>query len=440
MSNSVWRIGLTAGLGGLLFGFDTAVIAGTTDAITSTFHLTPTQLGITVTSALLGTIPGAAFASIPSDRLGRRASLRGLGLLYIVSALGCALAWNWSSFLFFRTIGGLGIGGCSVVAPMYIAEVSPADRRGRMVGMFQLNVVLGILLAYVSNFLVSLMHFGNLEWRWKFGVAAIPASLFSLMLFSIPESPRWLLSRFRADEARDSLDQIDRTIAEQEFVRIRFAIKLESETGHGTLFSRQLTKPIFLAVSLAALNQLSGINAILYYLNDIFSAAGFSKLSGNIQAVIIGLTNLAFTILAMNFIDRFGRRFLMFIGSIGTAISLAATAWLFQSHSHPSWLLWMLILFIASFAFSQGAVVWVYISEIFPTNVRAAGQSLGSLTHWVFNAAITLLFPLVAVRSHSLPFYFFAAMMAIQLLLVSTVFSETRARNLESIEGEYFHV
>jgi sugar porter (SP) family MFS transporter len=440
MRASTWKIGITAGLGGLLFGFDTAVIAGTTDAITQLFHLTPAQLGITVTSALLGTIPGAAFAGIPSDRFGRRTCLKVLGLIYIISALGCALAWDWPSFLIFRTIGGIGIGGCSVVAPMYIAEVSPAEHRGRMVGMFQINVVLGILVAYVSNFIISMMHFGAMEWRWKFGVASIPAAFFFLMLFSIPESPRWLLGRSRETEARVSLEQIGSEDPEQEYSRIALALRNEAQTTQGRLFARNLRKPVFLAIAIAALNQLSGINAILYYLNDIFAAAGFSKLSGNIQAVVVGVTNLLFTMLAMNYIDRFGRRFLLLTGSVGTALALAATGFIFQTAQHRDRLLWMLILFIAAFAFSQGAVVWVYISEIFPNNVRAAGQSLGSMTHWVLNAAISLAFPLVAVHSHAVPFYFFAAMMVLQFFLVLTVFPETRGRNLESIESDYFHV
>lgn len=440
MRASTWKIGITAGLGGLLFGFDTAVIAGTTDAITQLFHLTPAQLGITVTSALLGTIPGAAFAGIPSDRFGRRACLKVLGLIYVVSALGCALAWDWPSFLIFRTIGGIGIGGCSVVAPMYIAEVSPAEHRGRMVGMFQINVVLGILIAYVSNFLISMLHFGTFEWRWKFGVASIPAAFFFFMLFSIPESPRWLLGRGRETQARSSLAQIGSENPEQEYSRITLALKNEAEMSRGRLFARNLRKPIFLAVSIAALNQLSGINAILYYLNDIFAAAGYSKLSGNIQAVVVGVTNLLFTLFAMNYIDRFGRRFLMLVGSVGTAIALAGTGYIFQTDQHQNRLLWMLILFIAAFAFSQGAVVWVYISEIFPNNVRAAGQSLGSMTHWVLNAAISLAFPLVAVHSHAIPFYFFAAMMVVQFFLVLTVFPETRGRNLESIESDYIHI
>jgi SP family arabinose:H+ symporter-like MFS transporter len=440
MRASTWKIGITAGIGGLLFGFDTAVIAGTTDAITQLFHLTPAQLGITVTSALLGTIPGAAFAGIPSDRFGRRACLKVLGLIYVVSALGCALAWDWPSFLVFRTIGGIGIGGCSVVAPMYIAEVSPAEHRGRMVGMFQINVVLGILVAYVSNFIISMLHFGSLEWRWKFGVAAIPAAFFFFMLFSIPESPRWLLGRGREEEARSSLNQIGSENPEQEYTRITLALKNEAQMSRGSLFSRNLRKPVFLAVSIAALNQLSGINAILYYLNDIFAAAGYSKLSGNIQAVVVGVTNLLFTVFAMNYIDRFGRRFLMLVGSVGTAIALAATGYIFQTDQHQDRLLWMLILFIAAFAFSQGAVVWVYISEIFPNNVRAAGQSLGSMTHWVLNAVISLAFPLVAVHSHAVPFYFFAAMMVVQFFLVLTVFPETRGRNLESIESDYIHI
>ncbi|HEY0265031.1 MAG TPA: sugar porter family MFS transporter [Granulicella sp.] len=440
MRSSVWKISAAAGLGGLLFGFDTAVIAGTTDAITNVFHLNAAQLGFTVTSALLGTIPGAAFAAIPSDRFGRKACLKALGLIYLVSALGCALATNWPVFLLFRTIGGLGIGGCSVVAPMYIAETSPADRRGRMVAMFQLNVVLGIVLAYLSNFLITAMHLGDGDWRWKFGVAAVPAAFFFLVLFGVAESPRWLLSKGREDEARANLLLTGAENPEQEFARIRTSLRSEHGAQAASLWAKHLRKPVFLAVCIAALNQLSGINAILYYLNAIFEAAGFSQLSGNLQAVIVGVTNLLFTMLAMTYIDRFGRRFLLLVGSVGTMAALAGTAYIFQTGQHAQWLLWMLIGFIASFAFSQGAVVWVYISEIFPNNVRASGQSLGSLTHWVLNAAITLAFPWVAVRSHALPFYFFAAMMALQFVLVWTVFPETRGRNLESIESDFFPV
>jgi MFS transporter, SP family, arabinose:H+ symporter len=308
-----------------------------------------------------------------------------------------------------------------------------------MVGLFQVNVVLGILLAYVSNFLVSLLHFGALEWRWKFGVAAIPAMLFWSMLFGIVESPRWLLTKRRDAEARASLEQIGNSDPEGEYTRIRFALRTEEAQNVRALLSPHVRKPVFLAVTIAALNQLSGINAILYYLNDIFAAAGFSKLSGNVQAVIVGVTNLVFTLIAMNYIDRFGRRFLLLVGSIGTVIALGCTAAIFQTGRHAEWLLWMLILFIASFAFSQGAVVWVYISEIFPNHVRASGQSLGSMTHWVMNAIITLVFPLIAVHSHALPFYFFSSMMALQFVLVATVFPETRARNLESIESEFLH-
>src|SRR5438067_4205664 len=274
MRASVWKIG---------------IIAGATDALTSAFHLTPFELGLTVTSALLGTIPGAAFAGIPGNSFGGRASLKALGLIYVVSALGCAFAWNWPAFLVFRIIGGLGIGGCSVGAPMYIAEVSPAAHRGRMVGLFQVNVVIGILLAYVSNFLVSLLRFGAYEWRWKFGVAAVPAMLFWLMLFGIVESPRWLLGKRRDVEARESLERIGNDDPDGEYARIRFALRTEEAQNVTALFSPQGRKPVFLAVTIAAVNQLSGINAILYYLNDIFAAAGFSKLSGNVQAVIVGL-------------------------------------------------------------------------------------------------------------------------------------------------------
>src|SRR5436190_3512625 len=317
---------VVAALGGLLFGFDTAVIAGTTRALSETYHLSPGSLGVTVAAALWGTILGAMLAGMPGDRYGRRDSLRIMAVLYLISALGCAFAWNWSSLITFRFIGGLGIGGSSVLGPMYIAEIAPAAWRGRLVGFFQFNVVFGILLAYFSNYLLSMVGFGTAEWRWELGVTAIPAFLFFLMLFGIPRSPRWLAEVDRADEARAVLQLIGEENYEQRLREIVDSIAQAKALGKEALFQRRYALPVFLAISIGAFNQLSGINAILYYLNDVFARAGFGKVSGNLQAVAIGATNLVFTMLAMSVIDKVGRKRLLLIGSVATAACLAGVS------------------------------------------------------------------------------------------------------------------
>src|SRR6266568_4765886 len=425
---------VVAALGGLLFGFDTAVISGTTGALRQTFQLSPGMLGITVASALWGTVIGSMLAGFPGDRLGRRDSLRLMAILYFVSALGCAAAWNWPSLVAFRFIGGLGIGGSSVLGPMYIAEIAPAKLRGRLVGLFQFNVVFGILVAYFSNYLIGLQGFGVSEWRWELGVTAIPAALFFLMLFGIPRSPRWLVKKGRVAEARTVLQMTGEENFEQELQEIVDSIRVEEMQAGERLFSRIHLFPIFLAVSIAMFNQLSGINVILYYLNDIFAHAGFSKVSGNLQAVAVGGTNLLFTILAMSVIDRIGRKTLLLIGSIGTAVCLAGVAIIFFTAQHQGFLLWLLIGYIAFFAFSQGAVIWVYLSEVFPNNVRAKGQSLGSFTHWIMNALISGTFPLMAASSGGYPFIFFSLMMIVQFFVVLFVYPETKGITLEEMQ------
>jgi sugar porter (SP) family MFS transporter len=425
---------IVAALGGLLFGFDTAVIAGATKALTLAYNLTPASLGWTVSSALWGTILGSMFAGIPGDRYGRRDSLRFMAILYLVSSLGCAFAWDWYSLIFFRFIGGLGIGGSSVLGPMYIAEIAPPKWRGRMVGCFQFNVVLGILLAYASNYMVGLANFGAAEWRWKLGVPVVPAALFFAMLFLIPRSPRWLVKKQRVPEAREVLRMAgdeDYEVQLQEIVQ-----SIDAEHGHGdeALFRWKYRLPIFLAVSIGMFNQLSGINAILYYLNDIFEKAGFSKVSGDLQAVAIGATNLLFTMIAMTVIDRVGRKTLLLTGSVGTALCLAGVSWIFFTKQHEDLLVWLLVGYIAFFAFSQGAVIWVYISEVFPNRVRAQGQSLGSFSHWFMNALISGIFPLMAARSGGIPFVFFAAMMALQFFVVLFMYPETKGVSLEQMQ------
>jgi len=425
---------IVAALGGLLFGFDTAVISGTTQALTAVFQLSPGALGITVASALWGTILGAIFGGVPGDRYGRRDSLRIMAVLYVVSALGSAFAWDWYSLLFFRFIGGLGIGGSSVLGPLYIAEIAPAAWRGRLVGFFQFNVVAGILVAYLSNYLIGLAGFGETEWRWKLGVSAGPAVLFFLMLFVIPRSPRWLAMKGRENEARDVLRQTGAADYEEELKTIARAAAAERESEAVPLFSARHKLPIFLAISIGAFNQLSGINAILYYLNDIFAQAGFNKVSGDMQAVLVGFTNLLFTTIAMTMIDRLGRKRLLIIGALGTAACLFGVAYIFWAQAYQALLIWLLMGFIAFFAFSQGAVIWVYLSEVFPQRVRAKGQSLGSFTHWAMNAAISAVFPLVAASSGSLPFFFFAAMMVVQFVVVVFVYPETKGVPLEGME------
>ncbi len=428
------RSTVVAALGGLLFGFDTAVIAGTTSGLTAAYQLTKGSLGATVASALLGTIFGAMLAGIPGDRFGRRDSLRGTAVLYLISALGAAFAWNWYALLSFRFIGGLGIGASSVLGPMYVAEISPARLRGRLVGFFQFNVVFGILLAYLSNYLVSLDDTGATEWRWQLGVAAFPSVLFLVLLFTIPRSPRWLAEKNRSDEARMVLKRTGEPEYEKALREIVESIGQQHGQGSEPLFQRRYLFPIFLAISIAMFNQLAGINAILYYLNDIFRQAGFGKLSSELQAVAIGATNLVFTMIGMAVIDKVGRKILLLIGAVGTAICLAGVAAIFATPRHQSYLLWLLVAYIAFFALSQGAVIWVYLSEVFPTRVRAKGQSLGAFTHWIMNAAIAWTFPTIAAISGATSFVFFAVMMVLQFVVVLLAYPETKGVSLEEMQ------
>ena len=433
LNSTLLKSTVVAALGGLLFGFDTVVISGAIDTLQGLYHLSPFWKGFTVAAALIGTVIGSMLAGIPGDRLGRRASLRWMAILYVVSAAGCAFAWNWSAILLFRFIGGLGIGGSSVLGPMYIAEIAPAKWRGRLVGIFQFNVVFGILLAYFSNYLIGTMGFGDAEWRWKLGVSGIPAALFLLMLFGIPESPRWLVKKGRTNEAGDVLRLTGEENADQELREIVESIDAEHVTSDA-LFTSKYRVPIFLAVTIGMFNQLSGINAILYYLNSIFAHAGFSKVSGDLQSVAVGATNLIFTIIAMSVIDKLGRKTLLLVGSVGMCISLGGVAAIFLTNRREDLLVWMLIGFIAFFAFSQGAVIWVYLSEVFPNRVRAKGQSLGSFSHWIMNALISWTFPLMADSSGGYPFAFFSAMMIVQFFVVLFFYPETKGISLEEMQ------
>ena len=425
---------MVGALGGLLFGFDTAVIAGTTHSLTAIYSLRPSELGLTVAMALIGTIIGAMSAGIPGQKWGGRETLRILAVFYVLSALGCAFAWNWYALLAARFIGGLGIGGSSVLGPVYIAELAPAKLRGRLVGLFQINIVIGILLAYFSNYCIAQMGFGPAEWRWQFGVATVPAVLFLVMLFGIPPSSRWLVTQNRVDEARSVLQLMGAENPEAELKEIVDSIHIERLETSEPLFAWKYRLPIFLAISIGMFNQLSGINAILYYLNDIFAAAGFSKVSGDLQAVAVGGMNLLATLLGMSLIDKLGRKTLLLIGSVGTAACLAGVAWVFFAQSHQSFLLWLLVAYIAFFAISQGAVIWVYISEIFPNRVRAKGQALGSSSHWIMNALIAYTFPQLAKSSGAYPFVLFAAMMVVQFFVVLFFYPETKGVTLEQMQ------
>ena len=425
---------VTASLAGLLFGFDTVVISGVTRSVSEVFSIEPGSFwyGFAVASALLGTLIGALVAGAPGDRYGSRDTLKVVGFMYVVSALGCALCWNLESFVVFRFVGGLAIGASSVLAPVYISEIAPAGRRGALTGLFQFNIVLGILLAFASNALVQGMA-GADSWRLKLGIAALPAVVFFGLMFTIPQSPRWLSLRGRKQDARASLERVG--VLNPDAMLEEFERAAEDARRHSAyrLFSSANRKPIVLAVLLAMFNQLSGINAILYYLNDIFAAAGFSGWSNDLQAVAIGAANLVATVIALRFIDRVGRRKLLLIGAVGTAFALAGVAVIFGTGQGMSWLLAMLILFISFFAFSQGAVIWVYLAEIFPTAVRSRGQALGSATHWAMAALLAQTFPMVAEYTRALPFVFFSACMVLQFFVVLALFPETRGVELESM-------
>ena len=426
---------LTGALGGLLFGFDTVVISGAINALVKLYGLSANQEGFTVGIGLVGTVIGALSAGIIGQRLGSRETLRITALLYIVSAAGCGLAWSWPSFLLFRFIGGLGIGASSVLGPVYIAELAPAKWRGRLVAAFQFNVVLGIVVAYTSNYAIRLMNLGAVEWRWQVGIAAIPALGFLALLFFIPRSPRWSASRNQIDEALEVLKLMGEPEPEAELADIRAALAEEHSSAQEPVFRWKYRYPLFLAISIGAFNQLAGINAILYYLNDIFAAAGFSQLSGDQKAIAIGFTNLIFTMVGMSVIDKLGRKVLLLIGAAGTASCLAGVAWIFTTNSHPGALVWLLITYIAFFALSQGAVIWVYIGEVFPNHVRSKGQGVGNASHWIMNTAIALTFSVVAANmGRGAPFVFFAAMTVLQFVVVLFFYPETKGQTLEQLQ------
>lgn len=433
------RIALIAALGGFLFGFETAVISGAEKTIQELWSLTPFWQGFTVASSLIGTVIGSMVAGVPAQKFGRKKVLLFIAVLYLLSAIGCALTSVWILFIVFRFLGGLAVGASSVVGPMYISEISPAKLRGRLAGSFQLNIVAGIFVAYLTNFLF--VDIGEDSWRWMLGIMVVPAALFWVLVRTIPESPRWLILQHRDAEAIPTMEKIGEENTAKAIEEIRMSVADTSgshEKEH--LFQRKYSKPILFAVILAMFNQLSGINAIIYYAPRIFEMAGFDKADAYLQPVYIGAANLAFTLLAMTVIDRLGRKTLLLIGSVGMILFLALAA---NAFSNPATadrnVIIYLIGFIAFFAFSQGAVIWVFISEIFPNSVRSQGGSLGSFTHWIMAAIISWTFPVIVEGSEKggmYSFMFYSLMMLLHLIFVWKWLPETKGKSLETIQND----
>lgn len=425
-------VAFVASLGGLLFGFDTAVISGVESTIQKVYGLSDFSLGFTIAMALFGTIVGALFCSRPVDKYGRVKCLMVIAYLYMFSALGVSLIVNWYSFLFFRFIGGLAVGASSVIGPMYIAEVSPSEWRGRFVAFFQFNIVLGIVIAYFTNFLLN--GIAN-DWQWMLGVMAIPALLFGILLNTVPESPRWLVMKDRDDDARKVMQRLGENHVEEELAEIKESLKIGSGKGE-RLFQKKYLKPILYAFFIATFNQLSGINSILYYAPRIFEMSGVFHDSAMVQSIFIGLTNLTFTMLGMVLIDKVGRKKLLYVGCVGMFFALGAVSYgFFTNHFTGYYMLICLMAFIAFFAVSLGAVIWVLISEVFPNSVRSKGQVFGSMTHWGWNAILQWMFPVFLGTGGGYIFSFFAIMVLLCLVFAIKL-PETKNKSLEQIQKE----
>lgn len=418
-------------LGGFLFGFDTAVISGVEKSIQQLFSLSSFMHGFTISSALIGTVLGALIAGRPADRYGRKPILFIIASLFTVSAIGNALTSTWSLFIFFRFLGGVGVGASSVVAPMYISEISPALLRGRMTALFQFNVILGILMAYVSNYFLS--SIGDDAWRWMLGIMVVPAAAYFILLFMVPESPRFLVKAGKIEDAKKVLEKITSSEVDIQIEEIRTSLVYKNEI----LLSRKFAYPISIAFLVAMFNQFSGINAILYYAPRIFELSGLSAADSMLQPVLIGITNGLFTILGLVIIDKVGRKKLLISGSLGMGVCLGLIARAFYGQGFSGYeLLILLVAYIMFFAFSTGAVIWVLISEVFPNSIRGKGQSLGSFTHWFFAAVITFLFPVISsdyALGSGHAFLFFSIAMFIQALVVWKYFPETKGRTLEEL-------
>jgi sugar porter (SP) family MFS transporter len=437
MNGRIFFWSLTSALAGFLFGFDTVVISGAEKTIQALWGLSAGVHGIAMASALYGTVVGSLMGGWPADRFGRKATLLWIGILYFVGAVGSGLAPNVGVFILARVIGGLGIGISTVVAPMYISEIAPAKYRGRLAGMFQFNIVFGILIAFVSNALLA--GVGPNAWRWMLGVAAFPSLLYAAFCLGLPESPRWLLSRKGDREAGlKVLQRIEPEASTEAIVAEADEILagISRQSSSGNFWTMRLRKPILLAFLIAFFNQLSGINAILYFAPRIFELTGLGTKAALLQSIGIGLTNLVFTFVGLWLIDRLGRRTLLYIGSFGYIASLGLVAWGFFTQ-HYSIVPVCIFAFIAAHAVGQGAVIWVFISEIFPNRHRAEGQTLGSFTHWIFAALLTTFFPkMVTVFPPGYVFLFFAGMMVLQLIWVKAMVPETKGVSLEEIQRQ----
>ena len=419
-----------------MFGFDTAVISGVEKYLQTLWHLTPLEHGLTVSIALIGTVAGALFGGIPADLLGRKKALLLVAVIYLIAALGTALAHDWWFFLIFRLLGGIGVGISSIVAPLYITEIAPPRKRGRLVATFQFNIVFGILMAYLSNYLLSGVDPAH-SWRWMLGVQAIPSLFFILTVFIIPESPRWLiLKKNRIQEARQTLEIIDPAEADKTIAAIvNSADKKTSAGKFADVFNKTYRTPLMLAVLFALFNQVSGINAIIYYAPRIFEMAGLGKESALLSSAGIGLVNLLSTFLGLALIDKYGRKTLMIIGSAGLILSLALVTQAFYRGEGGIVVPVYLFMFIAFFAFSQGAVIWVFIAEIFPNEVRAYGQTIGSSTHWVMAALISFSFPMITETfGGAAAFGFFTLMMVCQFIFAWKIMPETKGKTLEDMD------
>ena len=429
---------LVGALGGLLFGFDTAVISGCQSDLVRLFSLTSGQQGFMTASAMFGATVGSLAAAKPGDLYGRRDCLKIVAAFYLLCAIGCAFSSSLTMIVTARFLGGLAVGASSVLGPMYLAEIAPASWRGRLVACFQVNIVLGVLIAYGSNYFLGAMGLGGHEWRWKLGVQAVPAFAFLTMLFFIPRSPRWLMMHGKREEAAAVLGKIGVADVPGQLAVIQASLHEENSVRSAPLFVRSLRKPVLLAITIAMFNQLGGINALWYYADQIFAMAGFDKHASAMQSVILGVVNLISTLVGMAIIDKVGRKPLLICGSIGGAVSLGLVAWIFNSNVHADWLIWLLGGMVICHAFGQGAVIWVFISEIFPNLVRSKGQTLGSFTHWFMAMLISGIFPMVARNlgqpNAGLPFAFFSVMMVIQIVVVWKFFPETKRVALEDME------
>jgi sugar porter (SP) family MFS transporter len=433
--NKILLWSITAALAGFLFGFDTVVISGADTKLQELWHTSDFFHGAVVMAmALWGTVAGAIFGGIPTNKLGRKKTLIWIGVLFLVSALGSAFANDPYTFAFFRFLGGLGIGASTIAAPAYVSEIAPANDRGRLVSLYQFNIVLGILMAFLSNYL--LRDAGENAWRWMIGIMAFPAFFYTIIVFTIPESPRWLLSRSRIDEAKTILLKIDPTANIEDLMHELHIGENENENQkQETIFLKKYRFPLLLAFLIALFNQFSGINAFLYYAPRIFAEAGLGESAALISSVGIGLINLLFTLFGVFLIDKLGRRVLMLIGSVGYIISLGLVSVAFFLKWQGMQVPIFLFLFIASHAIGQGAVIWVFISEIFPNHLRASGQAFGSSVHWILAAVIPSMIPfLFSTIGAGTVFLIFAVMMVFQLLFVIFMMPETKGKTLEELQ------